>query len=265
MSPSRRRAWLLATAVRGLASAPLPCAPPAPRGAVSLHGPVAVGRDVPIAPPRVAAWQSRPLAAHTALPPLHPRGARGALPPLHPRGAHAHYPGGAMGTSRPTAITPARGARALPAWRDDRPRGTPPAGAPGSRSTAITPAWGARALHPSLIRTLPLARAASPLVAEPLGLCVPIQPVQKLFVFLCVYTTPAITTAITRAHDPGGAYLAPHPPVGAPHSPPPSPHPPYNARRRFPTRPWRLAATQMVLRVGDKNGLIPALHFGTPS
>ena len=30
-------------------------------------------------------------------------------PPLHPRGALAHYPGGAIGTSRPTAITPANG------------------------------------------------------------------------------------------------------------------------------------------------------------
>ena len=88
MSPSRRRAI---GAVRGFA----PCAPPVPRCG---------------SPSRCAAWQ----VAHTESCPRH--GARQGRAPgamlgrrcLPARAAitHAHYPGGAIGTSRPTAITP---------------------------------------------------------------------------------------------------------------------------------------------------------------
>ena len=130
----------------------LPRSTPAPRCRAPHSRLVAVGRDVPIAPPR------------------HRRGARLCIPLLLVRTplSHAHYPGGAMGTSRPTAITPANGilrhhsrpvavrhTRApLPCARHPRPRiargGSPPRAArtwppppvgaphpPGSRPIAV--------------------------------------------------------------------------------------------------------------------------------
>ena len=75
--------------------------------------------------PRLASGGSPP-AARCAAGPLIRRDVMIA-PPLRTRGAHAHYPCGAMGTSRPTAITPAIFARG----------GSPP------RPTAITHARGA--------------------------------------------------------------------------------------------------------------------------
>ena len=94
-------------AVRGLASRALAVRtarvppPPAPVAVCPPSCGMAVGRDVPIAPPR------------------HRRGARLGIPHF----SHAHYSRalctatgrcGAMGTSRPTAITPAWGAPPLP-------------------------------------------------------------------------------------------------------------------------------------------------------
>ena len=85
-------------------------------------GPVAVGRDVPIAPPRLGAV--RGLASRIPLAPLAVRHrhhapwcARAPPPPARPVAAsyatsHSYYPCGAMGTSRPTAITPTKFARA---------------------------------------------------------------------------------------------------------------------------------------------------------
>ena len=101
---------------------PVACAPRVPHGAVPLRahracarcavswcGPVAVGRDVPIAPPRrmarCAAWHRAKFA----------RGVRTAITHGHyARNIRtAHYPGGAMGTSRPTAITPGHATRKI--------------------------------------------------------------------------------------------------------------------------------------------------------
>ncbi len=130
---SCRAPWPRPPPSRAIARAPLR----APRCRVPWCGPVAVGRDVWPSPPvgaphppgsrrrasaRCAAWQVahaesfacrgsvrgtvRGRAAHPA---------RDAItnanyvPLLHPRGALAYYPSGAMGTSRPTAITPANG------------------------------------------------------------------------------------------------------------------------------------------------------------
>ena len=95
-------------------------------------------------PPRCAAWHPahaesfacrgsvrgtvRVRAAHPAR--CHNRAAITPAKFARPRGT-AHYPGGAMGTSRPTAITPAKFARTLPTRimhghgamrRDIRPR-----------------------------------------------------------------------------------------------------------------------------------------------
>ena len=81
---------------------PLPCAPPVPRLRAHRPYPVAVGRDVPIAPPRhrrgarlciprATATPHRPLSLAVSAPPSHPRITRAArwghraLPPLHPR------------------------------------------------------------------------------------------------------------------------------------------------------------------------------------
>ena len=66
--------------------------------------------------PRHGARQSRSPGAMLA------RRTSRLAPPLHPRGALAHYPGGAIGTSRPTAITPANFACVLSARCGAPPR-----------------------------------------------------------------------------------------------------------------------------------------------
>ncbi len=80
---------------------PCPIAPPRPMDALPRPSrttrscPVAVGRDVPIAPPTRAPRRATPVSRCRAL----------SLPrSITP----AHYSGGAMRTSRPTAITPAK-------------------------------------------------------------------------------------------------------------------------------------------------------------
>ncbi len=93
-----------------------------PYGPIAVHlpyGPVAVGRDVPIAPPR------HRRGARLGLP--HPSPSCCAPPPRRaplcaPHITPAHYLGGAMETSRPTAITPPR---RDPSLMLPRPR-TPP-------------------------------------------------------------------------------------------------------------------------------------------
>ena len=189
MSPSRRRALTRCAAwppalpprhfARGRAHCPRPvaCAPPRfrtppphlasrPRHRAPWCGPVAVGRDVPIAPPR--RWRGerlgivqnshahlcvrRATAVRTPLPmrifrtritraarcphraaapaPVAARHSRrhaiGAVRGLasceiRTQYSHAHYPRGAMGTSRPTAITHAPSPAHRP-WRLATPR-----------------------------------------------------------------------------------------------------------------------------------------------
>ena len=141
-------------------------APPVPRGAVSWSCGLAVGRDVPIAPPR--RWRGarlgivqnshahlcvrRATAVRTTLPMriFHMRITRAARCPhraaapapvaarhsrrraigavrglasceIRTQYSHAHYPRGAMGTSRPTAITHAPSPAHRP-WRFATPR-----------------------------------------------------------------------------------------------------------------------------------------------
>ena len=95
MSPSRRRAI---GAVRGLASR-APRRAPLPRSTLVSR----CGRA------RCLAATARGGSPPSRL-----------APPLHPRGALAYYPGGAIGTSRPTAITPANFAYVLSARCDAR-------------------------------------------------------------------------------------------------------------------------------------------------
>ena len=113
---------------------PHPSRPVAVRPArASWCGPVAVGRDVPIAPPRHrrGAWFCipRPLAP---LPPLHPlitRAARWghrALPPLQPRNSPARAPSPCRAPPCPVAYPVAIG-------RDDRPPGLPARAAASAR------------------------------------------------------------------------------------------------------------------------------------
>ena len=100
-------------------------------------------------PPRCAAWQvahAESFACRGSV-----RGTvrdRAAHPArYHDRAAitRAHYPGGAMGTSRPTAITHDHGAR-----RITRAARCSAAGSPGSRPTAITPAHYPRSSPPEM-------------------------------------------------------------------------------------------------------------------
>ena len=94
---------------------------------------------------------------------------------------HAHYPGGAMGTSRPTAITPAIFARG----------GSPP------RPTAITHARGAP--DPQKIArggSPPLCSYTSRSVALCAPLCLKIPPLR----FDCGAPSMAPSSAHTRAH-----------------------------------------------------------------
>ncbi len=84
----RRGAWL-----------GIPCSTPAPLARTPLPGPVAVWcRGLP----RVRATERRALRGYGGRtePPHSPK-----LSACATRHAHAHYPGGAIGTSRPTAIT----------------------------------------------------------------------------------------------------------------------------------------------------------------
>ncbi len=102
--PSRRIAARLPRPV------PLPCA---------ISCPVAVGRDVPIAPPRLGAVRGFAPSRPTPAPPRRPLSPRPvarssyytrAFPALHCPW-WLPTPDGAMGTSRPTAVTPATIAR----------------------------------------------------------------------------------------------------------------------------------------------------------
>ena len=87
-------------------------------------------------------------------------------PPLLTRITHAHYPGGAMGTSRPTAITPAiyapRAHRPYPvAVRRCGGARCLAAGPPGSRRRAIDAVRGLASRAPR-----PFARGGSPPIAR---------------------------------------------------------------------------------------------------
>ena len=138
--------------------------PLGPRGRAPWCGPVAVGRDVPIAPPRHSAvrglacapWCGMAVRTVAWAPVVTGRRAlrgyrgRTETPQQNSQRVllaifHAHYPGGAMGTSRPTAITPAWGAPPFPT-RITRAARCLAAGPPGSRRRA--PARCA-ALHPA--------------------------------------------------------------------------------------------------------------------
>ena len=116
--------------LRGFAPPPSPVSRcTVPRRPVPLsYGPVAVGRDVPIAPPRrmarCAAWHPAPAPSGPVAAP------RCAFPYRSPwRG--------------PIPRTPLR-------MRITRAARSLPVGAPDSRPTAITPAKFARALHPCI-------------------------------------------------------------------------------------------------------------------
>ncbi len=176
MSPSRRQ----------------PAPPGTPHRRAHCPCGLAVGRDVPIAPHRPVAVRptrvpspcpvvrsrdhAQPIEPSTrALPGRH--GAWLGIPP--PRRAPwcgpimrsitpAHYSGGAMGTSRPTAITPAKFAR-----------NTPP--------------------RPVVVRPL-----RSHTLPPPKKLCVPIHPARTLFVFLCVKTTHCARDGSTPPTRPWG-------------------------------------------------------------
>ena len=95
------------------------CAPlPVPPRRAPWCGLVAVGRNVLIAPPRPSAVRglaagppgSRPLVVRGASPPRCAAWHRAPSPRLTAI-TPAHYPCGAIGTSRPTAFTPANSAR----------------------------------------------------------------------------------------------------------------------------------------------------------
>ena len=103
-------------------------APPAPLPRPSRAPPRRIARGG--SPPRGAAWQvahAESFAGRGSVRGMvRDRVARPAR--YHDRTAlsHAHYPGGAMGTSRPTAITPAIFARILSARCGAPPRRAPP-------------------------------------------------------------------------------------------------------------------------------------------
>ena len=111
--------------------------------------------------PRHGARQSRAPRAKLA------RRTSRLAPPLHPRGALAHYPGGAIGTSRPTAITPANFAwyyphdavRPLAAPHRHAPRSCPVA---VGRDVPIAPPCPVAAPH----RPHPVAARHSPVAAR---------------------------------------------------------------------------------------------------
>ena len=149
----------------------MPCALACSPRRVPWCGPVAVGRDVPIAPPRhrrgARLGIPRPFAAPLRRDPVAMR-PRSFPPPLRPRIIPAHYPGGAMG--RPSGLP----TRALP---------------------AITPRFLARALAPipspllvawSRRRAIarggspPLALAAVPLPYAPPARLPPHQGLRKV-------------------------------------------------------------------------------------
>ena len=206
MSSSRRRASARCAAWHpALSPHPLPLT--LPRHA-HRPCPVAVRRNAWPPPPvgaphppgsrhrasaRCAAWH---LAHPRRAPPLHPQKSRPlavARSPPSPRAPSpcpvvrtaitpAHYPRGAMGTSRPTAITPKNSPR--------RPR--PLAAAPMPRAPSET--------------------LKSPAVAH--RLCAPIHPTPSLFVFLCVYNS-RITRAARWLPSPAAPLVRPSPPRAA--------------------------------------------------
>ncbi len=101
MSPSRRCAI---GAVRGFASCPSPCPVARSRGSC----PVAVGRDVPIAPP--LHWRGARLGIPLPSPRAPPRALRSIarVPLCAPRITPAHYPCGAMVGRRASRLAPYR-------------------------------------------------------------------------------------------------------------------------------------------------------------
>ena len=161
---------------------PFPCPVPSPprhRRSETLARtpssyPVAVGRDVPIAPPRhgaVRGLASRSLAPH----PRAPRDHTLARPVTTPSPApvaipQTHYPCGAMGTSHPTALTPAVAHR-------------------HPRNSHAPPRCPFHGFQHATLENLQRRCGGSPLLAGHPGLFVPIHPVPSLFVFLCVKNT----------------------------------------------------------------------------
>ena len=192
MSPSRRRAASPAVAHRRGARLGIPR--PCPRPVAALHArvplrahpscPVAVGRDVPIAPPRhIARGGSPPRCVAWQV--AHVESFAGASPCA----PHSRAERGVRSTTRGTAAGP--NLYALPLHpRITRAARWSAAGPPGSRPTAITPAQFARPRAPSP-RTLsphrPRWLTAPPRSPSPRSppLC-SYSFIVMVFVFLCV-------------------------------------------------------------------------------
>ena len=150
---------------------------------------MAVGRDVPIAPPRHRRGARLGIVhfshVHRSCPVAHYPAARWSA--AGPPGSRRHYPRalrtgtgrcGAMGTSRPTAITLAWGSRAL-----RRPRAPLAPAPPGPH------------------------RKPSKSPPGPPGLCASIHPVPSLFVPLCVNHSHSSFGAVKPRHYARGGSL----------------------------------------------------------
>ena len=139
---------------------------------------------------RCAAWHPAPSPRTLARPVTTPSPAPVAIP-------QTHYPCGAMGTSHPTALTPAVAHR-------------------HPRNSHAPPRCPFHGFQHATLENLQRRCGGSPLLAGHPGLCVPIHPVPSLFVFLCVKNTrpPSPCPTLPRiTHTPSVAHRRPSRPA----------------------------------------------------